>query len=386
MLMVFKPTSFKVMPSAPKSSSSLTTVDLNTLNMAVEQSVQMYRNELIQCGLNLEDVSKTTINQINSSDIYSANGILTLGQSSAVKINGYSDEMLQHVRTNDLENMGSNLNEVIGIAKNVKIDTLIGEDNFFAKVISKIRNTKEKILAQFNSVSTQLDRLVKEIDTQQLKLKERSNQLDVVFTHNINEYKELSLSIVFGEVKKNLIGQKISELTTSSNNDPSPFIAQKISDIQDIFNRVEKRIHDLKTLQLLALQTAPMIRMVQSNNISLIEKFDNIKMLTIPAWKKQFTLAITMLEQKKSIKLATKIDDATNDLIRKNADLLRQNTLQVAQSNQRSIIDIETLEHVQSTLISTLQDVASIEEEGKRNRKLADQKMSSMKEELSNIL
>ncbi|CAM2838633.1 hypothetical protein VINE108274_04035 [Vibrio neptunius] len=126
--------------------------------------------------------------------------------------------------------------------------------------------------------------------------------------------------------------------------------------------------------------------MVQTNNITLIEKFNNIKTLTIPSWKKQFTLAISMLEQKKSLELASKIDDATNDLIRKNADLLRQNTLQTAQANQRSAIDIETLEHVQQTLISTLEDVVAIEQEGARNRKVADEKMVSMRQELSNLM
>jgi len=125
---------------------------------------------------------------------------------------------------------------------------------------------------------------------------------------------------------------------------------------------------------------------VQTNNITLIEKFDNIKTLTIPSWKKQFTLAVSMLEQKKSMELASKIDDATNDLIRKNADLLRQNTLQNAQVNQRSAIDIETLEYVQNTLISTLQDVVAIEQEGARNRQAADEKMITMKSELSNFL
>ncbi|MFM2652094.1 toxic anion resistance protein, partial [Vibrio alginolyticus] len=124
----------------------------------------------------------------------------------------------------------------------------------------------------------------------------------------------------------------------------------------------------------------------QTNNITLIEKFDNIKTLTIPSWKKQFTLAISMLEQRKSLELAGKIDNATNDLIKRNADLLRQNTLQTARANQRSVIDLETLEHVQNTLITTLQDVVSIEQEGARNREIADERMVNMKKELSKLL
>ncbi|MGI2897176.1 toxic anion resistance protein, partial [Vibrio alginolyticus] len=199
-------------------------------------------------------------------------------------------------------------------------------------------------------------------------------------------YKALTEAIIYGESRRLLIKGKAEVLAKELEDENSPLKAQELSDLQSFHNRIEKRVHDLRSLQMLALQTAPMIRMVQTNNITLIEKFDNIKTLTIPSWKKQFTLAISMLEQRKSLELAGKIDNATNDLIKRNADLLRQNTLQTARANQRSVIDLETLEHVQNTLITTLQDVVSIEQEGARNREIADERMVNMKKELSKLL
>lgn len=405
--MVFKPATFKpakptttaqpqsvaipVTPTAqhvsgaltPPASSGVTPVSGSHVEQLVATVVNESGTTLTECGLNPVDVAQSLTQQLANDDLYAANAISDLGVSAAQKINQYSDAMLDHVRCRDLEEMGNNLNEVIGIAKGVDVGALIGKDNLLSKMFSKFKSTKEKILAQFNSVSTQLDRVVAEVEKQQDRLKERATQLDTVFNYNLEEYKALSVAIIYGEVKKRLIQEKLTEFSTQ---EETPLLAQQRSDLSTLHSRIEKRIHDLKTLQMTALQTAPMIRMVQSNNITLVEKFNNIKMLTIPAWKKQFTLAISMIEQKKSIELANKIDDATNDLIRKNADLLRQNTLSSTQASQRSTIDIETLEHVQSTLISTLQDVVTIEQEGARNRALADQKMIAMKQELSNIL
>lgn len=392
--MTFKPASFSpsravsntVVETTPITGEILPQIDLNKLDAQLNVAIEMYQKELTEAGLDSREVYSQVYAQLKDSDIFSSHGISTLGQSSAERIGEYSDSMLKHVRTKDLEEMGDNLNSVIGLAKGVDISSLVGKESFFGKIVQKFRNTKEAILAQFNSVSTQLDRVVKEVDSQQNRLQERSVQLDVVFNQNILQYKSLSQSIVYGEARGLLVKDKIDELSSDPEMHSSPLKSQMVSDLKSNYDRIQKRTHDLKSLQLLALQTAPMIRMVQTNNITLIEKFNNIKTLTIPSWKKQFTLAISMLEQKKSLELASKIDDATNDLIRKNADLLRQNTLQTAQANQRSAIDIETLEHVQQTLISTLEDVVAIEQEGARNRKVADEKMVSMRQELSNLM
>ena len=360
--------------------------NVKSIYSCVEKSIEVYQADLNEANLNPREAFQRIVTQLNQIDIYSSRGISTLGHESAEKIAEYSDSMLNQVRTKDLEEMGENLNQVVGLAKGVDLSGLMGKDSFFGKLISRFKYSKEAILAQFNSVSTQLDRVVKEINSQQVRLQERSVQLETVFSQNIAQYKALTEAIIYGESRRLLIKGKAEVLAKELEDENSPLKAQELSDLQSFHNRIEKRVHDLRSLQMLALQTAPMIRMVQTNNITLIEKFDNIKTLTIPSWKKQFTLAISMLEQRKSLELAGKIDNATNGLIKRNADLLRQNTLQTARANQRSVIDLETLEHVQNTLITTLQDVVSIEQEGARNREIADERMVNMKKELSKLL
>ena len=393
--MVFKPATFKPKQPAPAvvdstqpdesgieviSSTAQPVVSL-TVEDAVARVIAQYQQELRESHIATEVVTQWLIQEVAKQQQLGSTDIADLGANAAQNINRYSDDMLSHVKGRDLESMGESLKEVIGIAKGIDIQSLIGKEGFVSKIFSSLRATKEKVLAQFNSVSTQLDRVVQQVETQQARLKERVEQLDIVFEHNVDEYKALTKAILFGETHKALL---LSQLETMSSD--SALVSQQRNDLSSLIERINKRVHDLKTLQMTAIQTAPMIRMVQSNNLTLIEKFNNIKMLTIPAWKKQFTLAISLIEQKKSVELANKIDDATNDLIKRNADLLRQNTINTAKANQRSTIDIETLEHVQTTLITTLEDVISIEQEGARARADANEKMVAMKQELTNIL
>ena len=143
---------------------------------------------------------------------------------------------------------------------------------------------------------------------------------------------------------------------------------------------------DLQVLQQSAMQTLPMIRIIQSNNLMLVDKFYAIKNITLPAWKNQISLAISLQEQKNSVQLANTIDDATNDLLKRNADLLHQNSVDTAKANQRSVIDIETLEHVQNTLIKTVNDVIVIQKEGMQKRDEATIRLRALQDNLNHLV
>lgn len=149
---------------------------------------------------------------------------------------------------------------------------------------------------------------------------------------------------------------------------------------------MEKRVSDLQVLQQSAMQTLPMIRIIQSNNLMLVDKFYAIKNITLPAWKNQISLAISLNEQKNSVQLANSIDDATNELLRRNADLLHQNSVDTAKANQRSVIDIETLEHVQNTLIKTVNDVIQVQKEGMQKRAEATTRLRALQENLNQLV
>ncbi|MEF9993025.1 MAG: toxic anion resistance protein, partial [Acinetobacter sp.] len=151
-------------------------------------------------------------------------------------------------------------------------------------------------------------------------------------------------------------------------------------------NNLEKRVSDLQVLQQSAMQTLPMIRIIQSNNLMLVDKFYAIKNITLPAWKNQISLAISLQEQQNSVQLAKAIDDTTNELLRRNAELLHQNSVDTAKANQRSVIDVETLEHVQNTLINTVNDVIQIQKEGMQKRAEATLRLRALQDNLNHLV
>lgn len=168
-------------------------------------------------------------------------------------------------------------------------------------------------------------------------------------------------------------------------NDKSNDASARLFELNAVANSLEKRISDLRMLQQSALQTLPMIRVIQSNNTMLIDKFNAIKTVTLPAWKNSISLALALNEQKNSVQLAEAIDNTTNDLLKANADLLHTNTINTAKANQRSVIDVETLEHVQATLIKTVSEMASIQQEGMRKRDDAAKRIKVLQENMSTL-
>lgn len=225
--------------------------------------------------------------------------------------------------------------------------------------------------------------LVKEIETSQSGLKARVDTLDKMFDGVQDEYKQLGVHIAAGRLREQELQQEISALTALPQDQTT---TQKIYDLNHLANNLEKRVSDLQVLQQSAMQTLPMIRIIQSNNLMLVDKFYAIKNITLPAWKNQISLAISLSEQKNSVQLANTIDDATNELLRRNADLLHQNSVDTAKANQRSVIDIETLEHVQNTLIKTVNDVIQIQKEGVQKRTEATVRLKALQDNLNHLV
>jgi uncharacterized protein YaaN involved in tellurite resistance len=197
------------------------------------------------------------------------------------------------------------------------------------------------------------------------------------------EYRQLGIYIAAGRIKQVEVQQ---EIATLSQQEQDPKTNQRVYDLNHLANNLEKRVSDLQVLQQSAMQTLPMIRIIQSNNMMLVDKFYAIKNITLPAWKNQISLAISLNEQRNSVQLANTIDDATNELLKRNADLLHQNSVDTAKANQRSVIDIETLEHVQNTLIKTVNDVIQIQKEGMQKREEASTRIKALQSNLQQLV
>ena len=314
------------------------------------------------------------------------NAVAEYGKNIATQTSGYTDELLNLVQNKDLDETGQKLNQVVQVAQQRNTSSILNKkknSGFFGGLMSKIKGAKNNIDMHFNTTKEQIDTLVKEIEKSQSGLKARVDTLDRMFHGVQSEYKQLGVYIAAGKLKQDEIQQEISTLTSQAQDQTT---TQRVYDLNHLANNLEKRVSDLQVLQQSAMQTLPMIRIIQSNNLMLVDKFYAIKNITLPAWKNQISLAISLNEQKNSVQLANTIDDATNDLLKRNADLLHQNSVDTAKANQRSVIDIETLEHVQNTLIKTVNDVIQIQKEGMQKRAEATTRLRSLQDNLNQLV
>ena len=363
--------------------SDLVNLPVESSSELVEQKFQQM--DLKELGLQPADFQEVLAARKELQNM-SHNSVAEYGKNIATKTSTYTDELLNLVQNRDLDATGQKLNQVVQVAQQLNTSSILSQkksSGFFGNILSKFKGAKGNFDAHFNTTKEQLDVLVKEIETSQSGLKARVDTLDKMFDGVQDEYKQLGVHIAAGRLREQELQQEISALTALPQDQTT---TQKIYDLNHLANNLEKRVSDLQVLQQSAMQTLPMIRIIQSNNLMLVDKFYAIKNITLPAWKNQISLAISLSEQKNSVQLANTIDDATNELLRRNADLLHQNSVDTAKANQRSVIDIETLEHVQNTLIKTVNDVIQIQKEGVKKREEASDRLRTLQNNLNQLV
>ena len=362
-------------------------LELNKVSneIVLKEEQRFEQLNLKELGLQPQDFSEVMDAHKELADI-STTVVAEYGKNIANKTSTYTDELLNLVQNKDLDATGQKLNEVVQVAQQLNTSSILNKSKnsgFFGGLLSKFKGAKQSFDQHFNTTKEQIDVLVKEIESSQSGLKARVGTLDKMFDAVQEEYKQLGVYIAAGQLKQQDIQQQISSLTTLEQDQKT---TQQIYDFNHLANNLEKRVSDLQVLQQSAMQTLPMIRIIQSNNLMLVDKFYAIKNITLPAWKNQISLAISLQEQKNSVQLAKAIDDTTNELLRRNAELLHQNSVDTAKANQRSVIDVETLEHVQNTLIKTVNDVIQIQKEGMQKRAEARSRLRALQESLNHLV
>ncbi len=362
-------------------------LELNKVSneIVLKEEQRFEQLNLKELGLQPQDFSEVMDAHKELADI-STTVVAEYGKNIANKTSTYTDELLNLVQNKDLDATGQKLNEVVQVAQQLNTSSILNKSKnsgFFGGLLSKFKGAKQSFDQHFNTTKEQIDVLVKEIESSQSGLKARVGTLDKMFDAVQEEYKQLGVYIAAGQLKQQDIQQQISSLTTLEQDQKT---TQQIYDFNHLANNLEKRVSDLQVLQQSAMQTLPMIRIIQSNNLMLVDKFYAIKNITLPAWKNQISLAISLQEQKNSVQLAKAIDDTTNELLRRNAELLHQNSVDTAKANQRSVIDVETLEHVQNTLIKTVNDVIQIQKEGMQKRAEATSRLRALQESLNHLV
>lgn len=317
----------------------------------------------------------------------SLEAVHSFGRDLGAATTQQADTLLAQIQSKDLDVMGAHLSQIVVAAKTINLGPLSEQRSripLIGGLVDRVRLKGESLRGKFQDVRTQVDTLLAEVDGMQGGLAQRVETLEQHFESVKQEHQLLGAHIEAGAIAHARLAQKLAMDSALASADPLQ--AQVLQDRRAALSTLEKRVADMRVLQHAALQQLPMIRMVQSNNRMLIEKFYTIKELTVPAWKRQFTLALSLQEQKNAVELANSIDDATNEFLRENARLLKTNTLATSKANQRLVIDVQTLQQVHESLMSTVQEVLQINQEGLQMRGAAQAQLQSMRQQLTQQL
>lgn len=303
-------------------------------------------------------------------DVTNSQLVLQYGASAQKKIADFSEAALGNVRSKDLGEIGNDLAAVVTELKSIdEEEEEKGFLGFFKRNANKLANMK----AKYAKAEENVDRICKVLEGHQIQLLKDAAMLDQMYELNLTYYKELSMYILAGKEKLELVRTKeLPELLEKAERSGLPEDTQKAKDLAELCNRFEKKIYDLELTRTVAMQMAPQIRMIQSNDTAMSEKIQSTIVNTIPLWKSQMVLAIGVEHSAQAAKAQREVSDMTNALLKKNAETLKMATIETAKESERGIVDIETLKQTNETLISTLGEVMRIQEDGRTKRREAE--------------
>ena len=313
-------------------------------------------------------------------DITNTQAVMTYGVGTQKKMADFSEKTLESVKTKDLGEVGGMITSLVTELKNFDVEEEEkGLFGFFKKGTNKMQEMKTK----YSRVETNVETSSKELEKHQIQLMKDIDLLDRMYELNLNYYKELSMYILAGKKKlKEAREKELVELQQKAQRSGLPEDAQAASDFADKCDRFEKKLHDLQLTRTVAMQTGPQIRMIQSSDSVMAEKIQSTIVNTIPLWKSQMVIAIGVEHANKAARAQREVTEMTNQLLKKNADALKTATIETAKESERGIVDIETLKHTNEMLISTMDEVLTIQSEGKQKRIEAEAELAGIESQL----
>ncbi len=348
-------------------------------------------NELTVNISNVTDVSKMTEEKLEKAKeiaktivIEDSQSILQYGIGIQSKISGFSDAILSEVRSKDSGHVGEILNELVTHIRELNVDSLSHRNPLEnAPIIGLFVNSIRKFVSRFEKLNSQLEKIVDELEGCRMQLLKDIAMLDGLFEKNVEYLDELDLYIAAGQFKLHELKEIMApELEKQSKLSDDPIKAQQLQDFYQLVNRFEKKIHDLKLSRTITIQTAPQIRLIQNNNQLLVEKIQSSVLTTIPLWKNQIVIAISLFRQNKAVQMQKEVTKTTNDLLLKNSELLKQNSLEVAKESETGIVEIETLKKVNNDLLTTVNEILKIQQEGRTKRMQIEGELVKLETEL----
>lgn len=322
---------------------------------------------------------KSLSNGLKTTD---SNSILNYGVEVQNKLAAHSDTFLSNVRAFDTGEIGNTINDLLSEINYIDIDPT--NKPGWQRVLMQIpflkglvMNTK-KIFQKYDTVSNNVNTIVTKLDKGRNSILKDNNMLESLFTQNVEFIYNLEELIVGGHIKLQEMEAELKEMEMNAEN----YEDYEIADKRDFINRLSKRLHDMEITRMVTLQSLPQIRLVQNNNVTMAEKVQSSINTTIPIWKNQLTLAVTLMRQQKMAEIQNKVTETTNTLLTKNAEMLKTNSVDIAKQNERAVVDIETLRKVQDNLLQTIDEIKRIKTEGEQVRKLAAKELESLEQNL----
>ncbi len=316
-------------------------------------------------------------------DITDTNLVLNYGVAAQKSVATFSENALSSVRNKDLGEVGETLSNLVVEVKGFGQE----EKKGFAGLFHKQKDKLELMRAQYGKAETSVNRIVSELEKHQVTLMKDIAMLDQMYELNLKYYKELTMYIIAG--KKRLAEVRSGELEELRKKAEASGLAedaQAYNDYAQKYERFEKKLHDLELTRMVSLQMGPQTRLLQNNDTLMVEKIQSSLVNTIPLWKSQMVLALGMEHSRQATAAQSAVAQTTNELLKKNADMLMMGTIATAKEAERSIVDIETLQHTNEQLVSTLDEVVNLQREGAQKRKEAEVELGRIEGELKQKL
>ncbi|WP_089743125.1 toxic anion resistance protein [Gracilibacillus ureilyticus] len=316
------------------------------------------------------------------------NAIISYGTQAQTKLLSFSHTMLDHVQNKDVGEVGQVISDLMKKFNEINPDDLKQEkQNALKRLFGKLSSSVQETLSKYQKTGAQIDRITVKLERNKDGLISDIAMLEKLYEHNKEYFKGLNVYIAAGELKlEELKENEIPALKKAAESTNDQMKYQEVNDMIQFADRLEKRLHDLKLSRQITIQSAPQIRLIQNTNQVLVEKIQSSILTAIPLWKNQIAIALTMLRQQHAVEAQKQVSKTTNDLLLKNAEMLKTNTIETAKLNEQGLVDIGTLKKTQENLVTTLEEVLKIQDDGRRKRLEAEQEISAMENDLKQKL
>lgn len=323
----------------------------------------------------------------NSIDLMDSQTPLQYGVGAQRDISSFADSILAQARSQDSVHVGELMADLIRTVEDVGVDQL--DDGIFDKapIFKNVSRAVKKFLQRYEKLEVQIDHIEQELEQARMQMLKDITMFDSLYEKNLDYFQELQIYITAGEEKlKELREITLPQLHAEASAKADPMSVQVVRDFEETVNRFEKKVHDLKLSKMIAIQTAPQIRLIQKNDQMLVDKIQTAILGTIPLWKSQIVIALGLQRQEAVLKTQRRFSDATNELLTKNAALLKQNSAGMARESERGMVDLETLKKVNADLIATIQETIKIQREGRAARQDAEVELAGIEGQLKKTL